>query len=125
MSKKKSSLAGLQALFARVCGLDVHKKLVVACVRILDSKDGTVQSTLRKCGTMTADLLELRQRLAEQKVTMWRWSRRGCTGSRCSTCSKDIFSVGGQRRAHQEGAWAKDRHEGRGVDSASRCSAGC
>jgi transposase len=69
MSKKKSSLAGLQALYARACGLDVHKKLVVACVRILDSKDGTVQSTLRKFGTMTADLLELRQWLAELKVT--------------------------------------------------------
>lgn len=69
MSKKKGSLAGLQALYARACGLDVHKKLVVACVRILDSKDGTVQSTLRKFGTMTADLLELRQWLAELKVT--------------------------------------------------------
>ena len=69
MSKKKNSLAGLQALYGRACGLDVHKKLVVACVRILDSKDGTVQSTLRKFGTMTADLLELRQWLAELKVT--------------------------------------------------------
>ena len=61
MSKKNSSPAGLQALYARVCGLDLHKKLIVACVRILDSKDGTVQSTLRKFGTMTADLMELRQ----------------------------------------------------------------
>jgi transposase len=69
MSKKKSSLAGLQALYARVCGMDVHKKLVVACVRILDSKDGTVQSTLRKFGTMTADLIELRGWLAELRVT--------------------------------------------------------
>jgi transposase len=69
MSKKKSSLAGLQALYPRVCGMDVHKKLVVACVRILDSKDGTVQSTLRKFGTMTADLIELRQWLAELRVT--------------------------------------------------------
>ena len=68
MSKKKSRPAGLQALYGRVCGLDVHKKLVVACVRILDSKDGTVQSTLRKFGTMTADLLELRGWLAELKV---------------------------------------------------------
>ena len=41
----------------------------MACVRILDSKDGTVQSTLRKFGTMTADLLELRQWSAELKVT--------------------------------------------------------
>jgi transposase len=69
MSKKKSSLAGLGALYPRVCGMDVHKKLVVACVRILDTKDGTVQSTLRKFGTMTADLLELRQWLAELRVT--------------------------------------------------------
>ena len=69
MSKKKSSPAGLQALYARACGLDVHKKLVVACVRILDSKDGTVQSTLRKFGTMTGDLIELRQWLAELRVT--------------------------------------------------------
>jgi len=69
MNRKKSGPAGLQALYARACGLDVHKKLVVACVRILDTKDGTVQSTLRKFGTMTADLLELRQWLVELKVT--------------------------------------------------------
>jgi transposase len=59
----------MAALYGRVCGLDVHKKVVVACVRILDPKDGTVQSTLRQFGTMTADLIELRQWLAEAKVT--------------------------------------------------------
>jgi transposase len=69
MSKKNSSPAGLQALYARVCGLDLHKKLIVACVRVLNTKDGTVQSTLRKFGTMTPDLIELRQWLTEQKVT--------------------------------------------------------
>jgi transposase len=68
MGKKKSP-AGLQVLYPRVCGMDVHKKLVVACVRILDGKDGTVQSTLRKFGTMTADLVELRQWLAELRVS--------------------------------------------------------
>jgi transposase len=69
MSKKKSSVAGLGALYARVCGMDVHKNSVVGCVRILNAKDGTVQSTLRRFGTMTADLLELRQWLREQQVT--------------------------------------------------------
>ena len=69
MSKQNSRDAGLGALYARVCGLDVHKKVVVACVRILDSKDGTVQSTLRRYGTMTADLTELRQWLGELRVT--------------------------------------------------------
>jgi transposase len=69
MSKKKSSVAGLGAFYARVCGMDVHKNTVVACVRILNAKDGTVQSTLRRFGTMTADLVELRQWLMEQQVT--------------------------------------------------------
>lgn len=69
MSKKKSSVAGLGAFYARVCGMDVHKNSVVACVRILNAKDGTVQSTLRRFGTMTADLVDLRQWLSEQQVT--------------------------------------------------------
>ncbi len=69
MSKKKTSGAGLAALYGGVCGMDVHKNSVVACVRILNAKDGTVQSTLRKFGTMTADLVELRQWLAEQQVS--------------------------------------------------------
>lgn len=68
MSKKKS-MAGMQALYGRVCGLDVHKKVVVACVRILDPKDGMVQSTLRSFGTMTRDLVALREWLTELKVT--------------------------------------------------------
>ena len=94
MSKKKSSLAGLQALYARACGSDVHKKLVVACVRILDSKDGTVQSTLRKFGTMTADLLELRQWLAELKVTHVAMESTGVYWQPVSTCSKAISGCG-------------------------------
>ena len=69
MSRKKQAAAGLGAIYGRVCGMDVHKDLVVACVRILDTRNGTVQSTLKRFGTMTADLVELRQWLAEEKVT--------------------------------------------------------
>src|SRR5438093_6632752 len=54
MSKKKSRVAGLGALYARACGFDVDMQSVVACVSILDAKDGTVQSTLRRVGPMTA-----------------------------------------------------------------------
>jgi transposase len=68
MSKKKS-MAGMQALYGRVCGLDVHKKVVVGCVRILDPKDGMVQSTLRSFGTMTRDVVALRDWLVELKIT--------------------------------------------------------
>ena len=58
MSKKKSSLAGLEALYARVCGLDVHKKQCGGVRAHPQCEGGTVQSTLRQFGTMTADLLE-------------------------------------------------------------------
>ena len=64
----KHSDAGMQVLYTRVCGLDVHKKVVVGCVRILDGK-GVVHKTLRRFGTMSADLLELREWLAKAEVT--------------------------------------------------------
>ena len=69
MGKKNSSPAGLGVLYERVCGLDVHKKVIVASRRILDPRAGTVHITRRSFGTMTADLLELRGWLAEAKVT--------------------------------------------------------
>lgn len=69
MGKKNSSPAGLGVLYERVCGLDVHKKVIVASLRILDPRAGTVQITRRQYGTMTADLLELRGWLSEAKVT--------------------------------------------------------
>lgn len=69
MGKKNSSPAGLGVLYERVCGLDVHKKVIVASRRILDPRAGTVHITRRSFGTMTADLLELRGWLSEAKVT--------------------------------------------------------
>ena len=42
----------------RCCGLDVHKKTVVACVLVTDA-EGVVQRRVRTFGTMTADLLAL------------------------------------------------------------------
>jgi transposase len=49
-------------------GLDVHKETVVACVRRAESK-GKVQPQTRTFGTMTTQLLELSDWLAEQGVT--------------------------------------------------------
>ncbi len=58
----------LTAVYRRVCGLDVHKKTVVACVRILDDR-GEVSSRVRSFGTMTSDLLKLSEWLQESRVT--------------------------------------------------------
>ena len=44
----------MEVMHARSCGLDVHKKSVVACVLVTD-KDGSVERHTRTFGTMTAD----------------------------------------------------------------------
>jgi transposase len=50
------------------CGLDVHKETIAACL-ISESEDGTSSRQKRIFGTMTQQLRELAQWLAETKVT--------------------------------------------------------
>ena len=58
----------MHLVYPRCAGLDVHKKTVVACVRLV-GPDGSVQATTRTFGTMTAELLELADWLATMGVT--------------------------------------------------------
>lgn len=48
----------MQVVYERCCGLDVHKKTVVACI-LITSLDGSVQRTVRTFSTMTGGLLAL------------------------------------------------------------------
>jgi hypothetical protein len=48
----------MQVVHARCCGLDIHKKTVVACV-LLTGPNGHVHREVRTFGTMTIDLLAL------------------------------------------------------------------
>jgi transposase len=48
----------MDVVHARCCGIDVHKRTVVACV-LVTAADGTVRKHLRTFGTMTPDLLAL------------------------------------------------------------------
>jgi transposase len=58
----------MEALYQRCCGLDVHKRTVVACVIAAESR-GQLRKEIRTFGTMTRDLLQLGDWLAEQGVT--------------------------------------------------------
>jgi len=49
----------MEVVNPRCCGLDVHKQLVVACL-IVPGPDGAPVKEIRRFGTMTADLRELR-----------------------------------------------------------------
>ncbi|KPV54797.1 transposase [Kouleothrix aurantiaca] len=48
----------MQVLYPCCCGLDIHKKFVVACV-LTTSADGSVQKETRTFSTMTNDLLSM------------------------------------------------------------------
>ncbi len=48
----------MQVIYACCCGLDIHKKFVVACL-LTTNTDGTVQKETRTFSTMTQDLLAL------------------------------------------------------------------
>lgn len=58
----------MDRLIERCAGLDVHKKTVAVCVRV-PGPSGTRAQHIRTFGTMTADLLALRDWLASHGVT--------------------------------------------------------
>src|SRR5205823_9746070 len=55
-------------VYQRCAGLDVHKRTVVACANTLDA-DGKVAKQRRSFGTMTTDLIALRDWLTTHGVT--------------------------------------------------------
>ena len=58
----------MQVVYARCCGLDVHKRMLAACV-LLRGPSGEAQQEIRRFGTMTRDLLGLVDWLHSQQVT--------------------------------------------------------
>jgi len=57
----------MEVICRRCCGLDVHKKIVVACVLIWE--EGKLSKEIRTFGTMTFELLTLHDWLLAHKVT--------------------------------------------------------
>lgn len=58
----------MEVILDRCAGLDVHKKSIAACVR-LRQPNGTFTKQIKTFGTMTQNLLELSDWLAEYEVT--------------------------------------------------------
>jgi transposase len=59
----------MQVVYERCCGLDVHKKTVVACIMIT-LPTGEVQKHIRTFSTMTAGLLALADWLESLQITV-------------------------------------------------------
>jgi transposase len=67
-AEKGKEARGLEVIYERSCGLDVHKKSVVACL-IVAGAGGEPKKEIRTFGTMTEDLLELSDWLAAAGCT--------------------------------------------------------
>jgi transposase len=76
----------VEIVHARCCGLDVHKKTVVACV-LITGRDGGVERQLRTFNTMTADLLALDDWLSK-------FGRDAC----CTRVDRGVLAPGGAPR---------------------------
>jgi transposase len=58
----------MEVVHERCCGLDIHKQLIVACAIVPDN-GGRARKQVRTFGTMTDELQQLSDWLAEQRVT--------------------------------------------------------
>ncbi len=58
----------MEVMFARCCGIDVHKKTVTVCLRLQESA-GESQKTVRTFSTTTKALLQLHAWLTENRCT--------------------------------------------------------
>ena len=58
----------MRIVYPRCCGLDVHKRSISACLLTRHEEEGTKQQ-VRRFGTVTRDLLELRDWLISNQVT--------------------------------------------------------
>jgi transposase len=59
----------MRILYERCCGLDIHKRKIVACVMVTDPKRGTVEVRKKEFGAYLKALRDLRFWLQAQKVT--------------------------------------------------------
>jgi transposase len=58
----------MHVVYERCCGIDGHKKFVVACLSILTAQ-GAIQKESRTFSTMTADLLQMLEWLKQAGCT--------------------------------------------------------
>ena len=78
----------MQVLYPCCCGLDIHKKFVVACV-LTTNAEGHVQKESRTFSTMTQDLTgAARLAAARSAVPMSPWKVPVRTGGRSTICWK-------------------------------------
>jgi transposase len=109
----------MQVLYARCCGIDVHKLKVTACVLLQDGEGGS-GSEVREFGTVTRELLRMADWLRElgvEQIAMestgayWRpvWNiLEACGFSQMLVNARDIKAVPGRKTDIRDAEWIAD-----------------
>ena len=108
----------MQILHRCCCGLDVHKKLIVACLISLN-ESGDAQKETRSFTTMTKDILALADWLARAKCThiamestgvYWRpiWNLLEGQFELLPFCAQHIKAVPGRKTDIKDAEWLAD-----------------
>ena len=102
----------MEVVYECCCGLDIHKKTVVACV-VVPGPGKQPHKEIRTFNTMTADLLELADWLMAQRVTHVALESTGVYWKPAlERAGELVHHAAGQRPAHQAGARPKNRRQG-------------
>ena len=101
----------MEVLYPRCAGLDVHKKTVVACVRI--QQGAAVEQEVRTFETTTSGLLDLSAWLSEKECGLAAMEATGVYWKPVWHILADgeLELAAGQRRACEERARPQDRRE--------------
>ena len=70
----------MEVVHVRCAGLDVHKKKILACIRVVD-QTGAIERQVKTFGTTTGNLVVLSDWLRACAVTMWPWRAPASSGS--------------------------------------------
>jgi transposase len=91
----------MEILYERCCGLDVHKRTVVACL-LVPGAAGAPSKQIRTLGTMTADLLALSDWLAAAGCTQVAMESTGVFWKPIYNLLEDRFAVLVVNAAHSK-----------------------
>ena len=106
----------MEVLYARCCGLDVHKSSITACVLIAEA--GKPLKHIRRFGSTTRELRELVAWLREFGVEHVAVESTGVYGKPVWNVLEGHFQIVlAKCAAHQGGSRAQDGYEGLSVDS--------
>src|SRR6266542_3181563 len=94
----------MEVVYEYCCGLDIHKKTVVACV-VVPGPGKQPHKEIRTFNTVTADLLKLADWLTAQRVTHVALESTGVYWKPAlERAGELVHHAAGQRPAHQAGA---------------------